>query len=289
RSGWPLGLGGEPHDHGIGHSGRPEDFSSEQFEHGFYVTPDMPAETLAQINAQLREQQWEQGIRPRSGSGPNGDLTAEELLEASRAVGTVQDVVGRIEGTGPNKDQTIVLMAHLDHVGVDWRGNVHPGADDNASGSSVMLSLLPRLQQLQAEGKLDRSIVLVWTAAEEEGLVGASYLRDHPLPGTSLEEIDGVINMDMLGRWDDERLSVLHTTGGRNNYWSELVEEANSRMDIPFDRLNRDIGAFAGRQDGAVFTNKGEDVLMLFEGLSRPEGGGSLNPDYHLPTDTIDR
>lgn len=271
------------------HSLRPEDFSAEQFENAFYVSPEMSADSLATINERYQEASWAQGQRPRSGTGPNGQLTADELRSISEAAGTVQNVVGRFEGSGPNKDKTIVLMAHLDHVGKNSRGQIFPGADDNASGSSVLLSLLPKIQELQAAGQLDRSIVVVWTAAEEEGLIGASYLKDHPLPGTTLAEIDGVINMDMVGRWDDERISVLDAYNGRTNYWSELVEQANAQMDNPFDRINRDLRPFQSRQDGAVFSRAGEDVLMVFEGLSNPKGGGDLIPEYHGTGDTIDR
>src|SRR5690606_22158315 len=91
------------------------------------------------------------------------------------------------------------------------------------------------------------------------------------------------------GRWDDERLSVLDAYRGKTNYWSELVEQANAQMDNPFDRINRDLRPFETRQDGAVFSRAGEDVLMVFEGLSNPNGGGDLIPEYHAPGDTIEK
>ena len=60
-------------------------------------------------------------------------------------------------------------------------------------------------------------------------------------------------------------------------------------MTDPFDRLNRDINPYRDRQDGAVFSRKGEDVLFIFEGLSNPKGGGDLIEEYHQPTDDIEK
>jgi hypothetical protein len=96
--------------------------------------------------------------------------------------------------------------------------------------------------------------------------------------------------MDMVGRWDDQRLSVIDTDRkGNTNYLGSVMDRANGELEDPFDRLNHDIDIYRERQDGAVFLKKGEDVLFVFEGLSNPEGGGELNPDYHQTTDTVDK
>jgi Zn-dependent M28 family amino/carboxypeptidase len=135
---------------------------------------------------------------------------------------------------------------------------------------------MPELAAAQKRGELDRSILFLWTGAEEQGLVGSQYFADHPIPGVGLENITGVVNMDMIGRWDDQRLSVIDTNSrGQSHYLN--------------DRMNRDINQFRERQDGAVFTRRGEDVLFVFEGLSNPRGGGELIPEYHGPDDDVDK
>ena len=191
--------------------------------------------------------------------------------------GKVQNVMGLLEGSGPHKDEVIVVMAHYDHVGVD-RSGVHPGADDNASGTAALLAALPDLAEKQKRGELDRSILILWTAAEEKGLVGSKYFIDHPIPGISSKEITGVINTDMVGRWDDQRLSVIDKTKGQANYLRDVVEQSNQQLADPFDKLNRDIDQYTTRQDGYNFARAGEDVLFLFEGLSNPNGGGEPQP-----------
>lgn len=163
------------------------------------------------------------------------------------------------------------------------------GADDNASGSAVLMAAVPELAEAAKRGELDRSVLFLWTGAEEKGLVGSQYFVDHPIPGLGLDEIAGVINVDMVGRWDDQRLSVVDTNSrGQPNYFRDVLDQANAQLDDPFDRINRDINVFRDRQDGASFGRKGEDVLFMFEGLSNPNGGGDLIPEYHRADDDID-
>jgi Zn-dependent M28 family amino/carboxypeptidase len=119
--------------------------------------------------------------------------------------------------------------------------------------------------------------------------VGSSYLANHPLPGIPNSKIAGVINADMVGRWDDQRLSIIDTdTRGRNNYFHDMVDQANQKMADPFDRLNRDINQYRDRQDGSVWNSKGIPTMFLFEGLSNPNGGGDLIPEYHGTADDVE-
>lgn len=269
-------------------SAQPEDgaahgFGHTLFEHGFYADDQLSPEQLALLDKQYKKSLH--GVQP----AVPAITTVEDLKQVAVKQSSVQNVMGMLPGTGPHKDEVIVVMAHYDHLGTTSSGK-HPGADDNASGSAALLASLPQLAQAQKDGKLDRSVLIVWTAAEEKGLVGAQYFVDHPIPGIGLDQITGVLNMDMVGRWDDQRLSVIDTDRkGNTNYLSSVMNQANGELADPFDRLNHDIDEYRERQDGAVFLKKGEDVLFVFEGLSNPEGGGDLNPDYHQPTDTVDK
>ncbi|WP_224365252.1 M28 family peptidase [Hyalangium versicolor] len=264
-----------------------KNFGNEVFDEGFYLDKDMPAETRELLTQRYEETMKATGrpLAPRS-----GPMSVDQLREVAQVDGMAQNTMAMLPGTGPHKDEVIVVMAHLDHIGTGRGGVVNNGADDNASGSAVLMSSIPELAEAQKRGELDRSVLFLWTGAEEKGLVGSQYFVDHPIPGLGLKNIAGVVNMDMVGRWDDQRLSVIDTNSkGQATYFREVVNKANEQLADPFDRLNQDINQYRDRQDGAVFTRKGEDVLFLFEGLSNPNGGGDLIPEYHSPTDDIDK
>nr|WP_199732916.1 M28 family peptidase [Corallococcus sp. CA031C] len=274
--------------HGAAH-GAHKEFGHETFQEGFYLDDKMPKDTLALLNRQYESTMKASGqplVPARSGT----QRSVEELRQVATATGQAVNTLAMLPGTGPHKDEVIVVMAHLDHVGVDRQGNAYNGADDNASGSAVLMAAVPELAEAQKRGELDRSILFIWTGAEEKGLVGSQYFVDHPIPGLELKNIAGVINTDMVGRWDDQRLSVVDTnTKGQPNYFRDVVDQANQQLADPFDRINRDINVYRDRQDGASFGRKGEDVLFLFEGLSNPNGGGDLIPEYHRQDDDIDK
>jgi subtilisin-like proprotein convertase family protein len=285
-------AGVAPHGHddeagAVSHTD-PSHWGTTTFDEGFYLEDNMKPETLALINQRYEETMRAAG-KPVAPALSGTLRSPAELRALAQKDGTVPNVMAKLEGTGPHKDEVIVVMAHLDHVGVGKNG-VNNGADDNASGSAVLMASIPELVEKQKRGELDRSIVFVWTGAEEKGLVGSQYFVDHPIPGLGLKEIAGVVNVDMVGRWDDQRMSIVDTgSRGQANYFRDIAEKANAKMADPFDKLNRDINQFRDRQDGAVFTRKGEDVLFLFEGLSNPNGGGGLIPEYHGPGDDVDK
>lgn len=264
-----------------------KDFGHDTFSEGFYLDDNMPLETREMLTRKYEETMKAAG---RSVAPRTSPMTVDELRQVAQVDGMAQNTMAMLPGTGPHKDEVIVVMAHLDHVGVGRNGEVFNGADDNASGSAVLMASIPELAEMQKRGELDRSVLFLWTGAEEKGLVGSQYFVDHPIPGLDLKNISGVVNMDMVGRWDDQRLSVIDTNSrGQANYFREVVNQANQQLADPFDRLNQDINQYRDRQDGAVFTRKGEDVLFMFEGLSNPNGGGGLIPEYHEPEDDVDK
>jgi hypothetical protein len=107
----------------------------------------------------------------------------------------MRNVVGVWRGTGES-DEYVVLGAHLDHVGTGPTGTVFNGADDNASGSSMLLEVA---RAVCAKGrKFRRHLVFVWFAAEEQGLTGSwAFVKKPPIP---LEKIAVMINTDMVGQ-----------------------------------------------------------------------------------------
>ncbi len=105
----------------------------------------------------------------------------------------VRNVVGLWPGTGP---EFVVLGAHLDHVGVDAAGNVYNGADDNASGSAMLLEVARAVAG--SKRRFPRTLVFVWFAGEEQGLLGSwAFVRQPPIP---IERIACMLNTDMVGQ-----------------------------------------------------------------------------------------
>ena len=118
------------------------------------------------------------------------------------------NVIAVLEGNHPVlKNEYLVLGAHYDHLGhggpsskSDKLNTVHPGADDNASGTSALLEISERLAAHQSE--LKRSVIFIAFGAEEQGLLGSTYFVNNP--PVSLEQIKLMINMDMVGRLNEQ-------------------------------------------------------------------------------------
>ena len=200
--------------------------------------------------------------------------------------GKVANVVGLLEGSDPAlKDEFIIVSAHYDHIGVRRTGKdrIYNGADDNASGSAVLLSLLPELARLRSEGKgPKRSVLFIWTAAEEKGLVGADYYRLNPL--RPLSKTTAAINVDMVARLSADQISVCDTDhAGTPNLFRRMV--AGAAMAAGFTTVNRDVDGYLDSQDGGIWAAAGIPTAFLFEGFT-PDG--RLNPDYHGVDDEIE-
>jgi hypothetical protein len=191
---------------------------------------------------------------------------------------TVANVVGYIPGTKADwQGQSVVVSAHYDHLGTGWpdvhkgsEGQVHAGADDNASGVAVMLELAGAMA---AAEKPSRSIVFVAFTGEEAGLVGSSYYVEHagPFP---IEKTIGVINLDTVGRLGDQRLSVLGT--GTASEWQHIFRGAGFVTGIE----SRNVPESVQASDQVSFIRKGVPAVQIFAGA---------HADYHRPSDTADK
>ncbi len=189
----------------------------------------------------------------------------------------VKNVLAILPGRGPHKAEYVVVGAHYDHLG---RGGLVPGAagknvmyygaDDNASGTTVMMELARRAT---LNGARDRSILFIAFTAEEEGLIGsAKFAEKPPLP---LEKIAYMVNLDMVGRLKDETLFV----GGEGTAkdLQKVLDDADKGMGLKFKSIGK--GGY-GPSDHQTFAMKKIPVLFLFTGL---------HADYHRPTDTWDK
>ncbi len=178
--------------------------------------------------------------------------------------------------------QYVILSAHYDHLGVNSRGEVYNGADDNGSGTAVLLETARILSLLPPPR---RSILFFHTGAEEKGLIGAfRFVRDSLVP---VDSVLAVLNVDMLGRTD-----TLHRPGENYLYaigpayttprLREIHEAVNAlccgwQFDYRYDDKNHPDRLFY-RSDHYAFAQKGVPAVFYF---------GGLHPDYHQPTDDI--
>src|SRR5882672_93118 len=192
---------------------------------------------------------------------------------------TIRNVIGVLPGADPIlKDEWVVVGAHYDHLGLGNRnslapsqiGEVHHGADDNASGTAGVMELA----RIAAENNhaWKRSVLFIAFAGEEIGLLGSSDFANHPT--VPLKGIDAMINMDMIGRVTNNRLFIGGV--GTSPSLKQIVEDLNkpAGLDLNFS----DSGY--GSSDHTSFNAKKIPVLFFFSGL---------HTDYHKPSDTADK
>lgn len=202
-------------------------------------------------------------------------------LEAELARDQIMtDNVGAVlPGKGALKDQYVILGAHYDHVGygpigVDPinQGKLHPGADDNASGTSALLVLAGKLARSYAalpEGASARSVLFLAFSAEESGLIGSHYFVNHPT--IKPQQMYVMLNMDMVGRLrTDPPLDVEGTESAEGFYdWlAPFFEKSGIKITHGSN--------IAQNSDHASFYNKKTPVLFFFTGY---------HSDYHKPGD----
>jgi hypothetical protein len=190
-------------------------------------------------------------------------------VEFTTADVMASNVIGLLPGTDPRlAAEAVVLGAHYDHVGVVG-GAVHPGADDNASGTALVLGLA---RAFAAAGGAPRTLVFAFFGAEELGLHGSRHYVGQPawpLAGTV-----AMLNFDMVGRLRDGRLEVGGVDSGSS--LRRLVEDAARAEGLETDARPNPFSP----SDHTRFYSAGVPVLFFFTGL---------HPDYHRPTDTADR
>ena len=186
---------------------------------------------------------------------------------------TGRNVIGFIDNEAEN---TIVIGAHYDHLGMGDEGSlhrgetmVHNGADDNASGVAVMLHLADRL----LEGNTNNNYLFIAFSGEEMGLLGSNYFVKNPT--IDIAKVNYMINMDMVGRLKKNKSLAVYGTG-TTPIWKETVEKANSK-----DKFNLKLNeSGVGPSDHTSFYLQDIPVLHFFTGQ---------HVDYHKPSDDFEK
>jgi hypothetical protein len=184
---------------------------------------------------------------------------------------TGTNVVGYINN---KQQQTIIIGAHYDHVGYgdfgslyDGEREVHNGADDNASGVSIMLNLADKLRQIT-----DYNYLFIAFSGEEHGLFGSSYYAKNPT--INLQKVRFMINFDMVGRLNKDKTLAINGVG-TSEKWYDLINEANQ-----FDFKLKTTESGIGPSDHTSFYLQNIPAIHFFTGQ---------HEDYHKPSDDVDK
>ncbi|MCS7023425.1 MAG: M28 family peptidase [Bryobacteraceae bacterium] len=216
----------------------------------------------------------DQDLKPRSFALPDTlrlDLESEVTYVQKR----VRNVAGYLPG---ESDEYVIIGAHYDHLGLGEQSSLapsqigvpHVGADDNASGTAGLIELARYFAQ-RPRGK--RGILFLAFAGEELGLLGSAYFVNHPT--RPLNKAVAMINMDMIGRVQNNRIFVGGSGTGSN--LKEVLDQVKGQVELSVD-LSEKSGY--GSSDHTSFTTKEVPVLFFFSGL---------HADYHKPSDTWDK
>ena len=214
---------------------------------------------------------------------PLGDKEITLSVELSRSPRMTDNIGAILPGKGDLADEFVVIGSHYDHVGFGKfgtrratdRGKLHPGADDNGSGTTANImcaELLTKRYELLTDDDNARSILFLWFTAEESGLNGSKFYVDHPI--APLDQHYIMLNMDMVGTLSDGLLEI----GGFNS--GEGFEElATPSLEASKIVYSEDVSVGSGRSDHASFDNAGVPALFFFTGL---------HERYHAPEDVPD-
>ena len=221
------------------------------------------------------EQEIDEDEKPRSFELTGFRAEGEAKIEQNQA--EIKNVIAVLEGEGPLADETIVVGAHYDHLGLGgagslapWTTAIHNGADDNGSGTAALLEIA---HQLVSSGKKpNRRIVFMAFTGEERGLLGsAHYVREPRFP---LNKTVAMFNLDMVGRLNEDKLIVFGT--GTAKQFDPLIDQLGEKHGF---KLSKQPGGF-GPSDHSSFYSKEIPVLHFFTGT---------HSDYHRPSDDSEK
>jgi hypothetical protein len=205
-----------------------------------------------------------------------GSTAIERVETEGRNVIAVLPAAPRPDAAADAARETVVLGAHYDHLGFGGPNSaapgenaVHHGADDNASGTALLVEVA---RILAAEGPFPRRIVFAAFSGEERGLLGSAHYTANPV--VPLADTVAMVNLDMVGRLDGDKI-VVHGTGTGTGL-EPLVDRLVAARGLT---AAKEPGGF-GPSDHSSFYARKIPVLHIFTGS---------HTDYHRPTDTAEK
>ena len=229
-----------------------------------------------------------QNLKPKKLS-----IAAKMNVSLQQTRTTTQNVAAILEGADPElKNEYVVFSAHYDHLKTGPSGEIYPGADDDGSGTSAVLTIAHAMSLERPK----RSVLVMFHAGEELGLLGSEYNTDFA-PVVPLDKMVADLNIDMIGRskasgdrdLEDQHLTDTNTVYlvGSNRISQELhqiSEETNAQFQkMKLDYYYNDPGnpeRIYYRSDHWNYAKHGVPIIFYFDGT---------HVDYHRPTDTVDK
>ena len=224
---------------------------------------------------------------PKDGTPRSFDLAGSKVSVAGRFEEKpvqAENVVGLLPGRGALAKEVIVIGGHLDHLGMgdfgsrEGPGKLHPGADDNASGSAGVILLadsLRRAYQSEPESTPLRSILFIGFSAEESGLNGSRHYVNNPI--YPIKDTVLMMNFDMIGRIKNGRLSVTSSQAAKGmTEWAKPYFDASGLTVVH----SASRGGGGGGSDHASFMAVGVPILFAII--------ADFHEDYHTSRDTYD-
>jgi hypothetical protein len=216
----------------------------------------------------------DQDLRPRSARLDGATVNYVEHLSKNRRI--VRNVVGIVPGSDPMKAaEAVVVGAHYDHVGLGGRlsvtpeltGQIHNGADDNASGTAAVMEIAREVRAHRE--RFPRTIVFVAFAGEERGLLGSAFYAT--TPAVPIEKTIAMLNLDMVGRSNGSvDVSGLELSPSMEEDLRAAAKAAGGDLEVKRQ------GPGAGRSDDSSFIARQIPAINFFTGF---------HADYHRPSD----
>jgi len=201
-------------------------------------------------------------------SNPHGQVSFDEIEKDSMI--SSKNVIGFIDN---NSEYTVVIGAHYDHLGYGGQGSlhvgseIHNGADDNASGTALMLDLAGQLKSTN----FNNNYLFIAFSGEEMGLLGSNYFVKNST--IDLSSINYMINLDMVGRLKEDKSLAVYGVGT-----SPVFKQTINSNNESFNLIENESGV--GPSDHTSFYINDIPVLHFFTGQ---------HSDYHKPSDDVEK
>jgi Zn-dependent M28 family amino/carboxypeptidase len=223
----------------------------------------------------------------KAAKGTTNYLQAMELKIKENLVQT-ENVVAFIEGSEfPN--EYLVISSHLDHIGINSKGEINNGADDDGTGTVALLEIAEAFKQAKDQNQgPKRSIIFLHVTGEEKGLLGSKYYSENPLYPLADTMVN--LNVDMIGRVNPKRETndpnYIYLIGADKlsqelHDISEATNKKYTQLSLDYTYNDeKDPNRFYYRSDHYNFAKKNIPVIFYFSGT---------HEDYHKPGDTPDK
>ncbi|MEK6374218.1 MAG: M28 family peptidase [Acidobacteriota bacterium] len=189
-----------------------------------------------------------------------------------------ENVVGVLSGKGALANEIVVLGAHYDHLGYGGEGSmkpnakaIHPGADDNASGTAGVLNAAALVRDALKNVASHRTVVFALFSGEERGLAGSAFMVGHP--PFAMDRVVGMVNLDMIGALRDDKVTAFGTDSAPE--WTGLIASSAAGSNLKLTET----GDGYGPSDQTSFYAAKVPVLHFFTGA---------HDRYHAPEDVAD-